>query len=284
MSFSNRRTDSGAIESQATSSKKAGRAGLAVALVAALAIGAIGSNGAVAQPVGRAVVDVTPLVADIGVPRQIRVSGTWAHACVPLSATLVEGGSGDADQLTVRLNVPQTLVACAQVLTPYSQVVSYTPSVRGKKRIAAVTNDGQYLGDGSLATRGPDDVTSLADITGMWYDPATNGSGLTFIHNGTSTVFGTWYLYDSQGNARWYTIQNVQWLQQGRVFEGTIYETTGHGVVCPPPFVACPVAFASATPRALARFTLNSATSARIEALAGNGSVLFSSNLVRAGI
>ena len=40
------------------------------------------------------------LVADAGVPRQIRVSGTWAHACAPLSATLVEGGSGDADQLT----------------------------------------------------------------------------------------------------------------------------------------------------------------------------------------
>ena len=277
MNFSKRRPQSGAINTQSTTRGSA--AGLALA-----AMLAIGTSGAVAQPVGRAVVEVTPLVADAGVPRQIRVSGTWAHACVPLSATLVEGGAQDVDQLTVRLNVPQTLVACAQVLTSYSQVVSYTPPVRGKKRIAVVTNDGQYLGDGSLATRGPDDVTALADITGMWYDPATNGSGLTFIHNGTSTVFGTWYLYDSQGNARWYTIQNVQWLQQGRVFEGTIYETTGQGVVCPPPFVACPVAIGSAVPRALARFTLNSETSARIEALASNGSVLFSSNLVRAGI
>jgi hypothetical protein len=100
------------LESQATGSKKAGRVPRpAVALVAALAIGAIGSNGAVAQPVGRAVVDVTPLVADAGVPRVIRVSGTWSPClCAPERDT-VEGGSGDADQLTVRLNVPQTLVA-----------------------------------------------------------------------------------------------------------------------------------------------------------------------------
>ena len=229
---------------------------------------------------------VNPLVADIDVPRAITVSGTWPHACPPLSASVVSADTSTTNTVVVSLAVPQTLVACAQVLTPYTLSAGYTPHVRGKLRLLVVTNDGQYLGESVLDTRGANDNRSLYDITGVWYDPATNGSGLTFIHSRTNdnAVFGTWYVYDPQGKSRWYSIQNVQWKQQGKVLEGAIYESLGKPVTCPAPFTACPVELGSAVSVGTARITLNGPSSALVEAIGPQGNVLFSSNLSKIGL
>lgn len=251
--------------------------------VLALALG-LAATGAFAQTTRLATVEVTPLVADVNVERQIKVSGIWPHSCGPMSASITPPGINVTGSVVVRLVVPQTFVACAQVLTPYSFNLSHTPTQRGEMRVAVVTNDGEFLGDGRIVTRGPDDNSAAADVTGVWYDLNTNGSGLTFIHNGGSVLFGTWYVYDSQGRPRWYTIQNVQWKQQGKVFEGTIYETSGRTVTCPSPFVACPVEAGNIFSVGTARFTLITSTTGRIDALGGNGQVLFSSNLVRVGM
>lgn len=229
---------------------------------------------------------ITPKVADVNVFREIAVSGTWPHACGPTGATLVTTDTDTSSTIVVRLAVPQTLVACAQVLTKYSVSVGYTPKARGRLRVVVVTNDGEFLGESSLETRAADDNRSLYDITGVWYDPATNGSGLTFIQSRANDngVFGTWYVYDTQGKARWYSIQNVQWKSQGKVLEGAIYETQGKSVSCPAPFNACPVEFSSATAIGTARITMNSADSAVVQALGANGNVLFSSNVSRVGL
>ncbi len=260
-----------------------GRWSRRLALTLALGLNFV-ATGAMAQTTRLATVEVTPLVADVNVERHIKVSGTWPHACGPLSASVAAPGVNVTGSVVVRLVVPQTFAACAQVLTPYSFTVNYTPTQRGVMKIAVLTNDGEFLGDGSIVTRGADDNSAFSDVTGVWYDPLTNGSGLTFIHDGANVLFGTWYVYDSQGKPRWYTIQSVQWKQQGKVFEGTIYETVGRSVTCPAPFLACPVEMSSVSPIGIARFTLITPTTAKIEALTSLGQLLFSSNLVRIAI
>ena len=147
-----------------------------------------------------------------------------------------------------------------------------------------VTDSGVYVGETVIKTRAANSNRSQVDLTGMWYDPASYGSGLTFIHgtNREDTLFGTWYAYDVQGMPRWFTIQNIIWKSAGLEAEGQILETSANSVVCLPPLVGCPVAFASIAPLTRANISIQSANSARIQALTANGQVLFTSNLIRA--
>lgn len=224
---------------------------------------------------------VTPVVADTRVPREIKISGYWP-GCVPVDAVLPGGGIVQQSTLTVRLVLPQTLVACPAAFLPYTVTVKYTPTLRGTNRILVLNIDGEYLGEGLIDTRAPDDQRPAFNITGSWFDPQSNGSGLTFVHSrvNDSAVFGTWYVYDATGKPRWYTIQNVEWKSQGRVMEGTLYQTSAVAN-CPPPFTACPVRFSVLTTVGRARLTITGDNSARVEALNSDGAVIFSSNVVR---
>lgn len=254
-----------------------------IARMAGIAFAVFTATLAHAEDLRTAKVAVMPLVADVNIERQIRVSGTWPHACGPMDAALVAGGINSNGSLVVRVTVPQTFAACAQVLTPYSFTLKYTPAARGTQRIAVLTNDGEFLGNGSLITRAADDNTPATDLTGLWYDPATNGSGVTFIHNGADRLFGTWYMYDTNGKPRWFSIQTLQWKQQGMAFDGIMYETIGRSGACAIPLATCPVDIIGIVPVGLARFTLNANGTAKIEALdvGGSGQVLFTSNLTR---
>ena len=227
--------------------------------------------------------EATPPVADLNVEREVKVSGTWPHACIPLGASVVAGLVSGS--IVVRLTVPRTLAACALVLTPYSFTVKYTPRLRAALRVLVLADDGEYLGEGLLDTRAAGDHRSAFDITGMWYEPQSNGSGLTFVHSRLTdnTVFGTWYVYDASGRPRWYTIQNTGWTSEGRVLEGTLYETSAVAS-CPAPFTACPAQIGVLVTVGRARVTLTGDNSARVEALTANGTVIFSSNVIRAEI
>jgi CubicO group peptidase (beta-lactamase class C family) len=62
-------------------------------------------------------------------------------------------------------------------------------------------------------------------FNGAWYDPETDGQGLTLeIREDGKTFVGFWYTYDSEGNLRWF-------LLQGEVINGeavvTIYLASG---------------------------------------------------------
>jgi hypothetical protein len=228
-------------------------------------------------------VTVTPAVADAGVAREIKITGAWP-GCVPVGATLADGGAVRPSALVVRLILPQTFAPCAAYL-PYTVTATYTPVSRGITRLLVLNADSEYLGEGLLDTRTPDDNRSAFNITGMWYDQQTNGSGLTFVHSrvNDNAVFGTWYVYDGSGKPLWYTIQDAVWKSQGRVMEGTLYQTSAIAN-CPAPFTACPARIGLLATVARARITLTGATSARVEALTSDGAVIFTSNVIRAEI
>ena len=62
-------------------------------------------------------------------------------------------------------------------------------------------------------------------FNGAWYDPATDGQGLTLeVREDGSTVVGFWYTYDDQGNQRWFVLQG---MAAGDEAEVTIYRTSG---------------------------------------------------------
>lgn len=64
-----------------------------------------------------------------------------------------------------------------------------------------------------------------ARFNGAWYDPATDGQGLTLEVRGDGvTVVGFWYTYDDGGAQRWFVLQGQVVDGEGRV---TIYSTEG---------------------------------------------------------
>lgn len=234
-------------------------------------------------------ITVTPEVADAGIARAIKISGNWM-GCVPVAAAVTPAMVFAPGTRVARLIFPQTLAPCAAVIAPYTVTATYTPAARGIEKLLVLNVDGDYLGEAWVDTRAPGDDRSAFNITGMWYDPQSNGSGLTFMHSrvNDNAVFGTWYVYDSTGKPRWYTIQDTVWKSQGRVMEGVLIQTLGAGSAgCPPPLTACPseqFALRLVVGVGRARITLTGPASALVEALAPGGAVTFSSNVIRAEI
>jgi hypothetical protein len=231
-------------------------------------------------------VGVSPQVADLGVVRTITASGLWPDACIPVSATLEEDLAAQLSTLVLRLRVPETLAACAQVATPYNLQVTYTPKVRGVLKVFALTQSGQPFGQNRVITSTSTDPRARVNLTGLWYDPATNGSGLTFIHayDGSDVVFGTWYVYSADGKPRWYTIQNSAWKNEGQTLEGKLYETAARQ--CGSNVPVCPPVLDTTKEVGIARVTFNPAFGvifdrASAEAFSPAGQLLFSSTIQR---
>jgi len=177
-------------------------------------------------------VTVAPLIANAGVERTITVSGVWPDACPPQDAALVPAMPGDST-ISIRLFQPQTLVACAQVVTGFSTSVSYTPGTPGTQRIVATLNDGRHFATGQLITRSTDKARASTDLTGVWYNAATNGSGLALFHSHASTdvLAGTWYVYDTAGKPHWFLIQNGFW-GDANIFYGDVVQTNAPAGNC----------------------------------------------------
>jgi hypothetical protein len=121
-------------------------------------------------------------VADVGVPRTIQIAGVWP-GCSPVGARVIESGRLAPTTRVVQMILPQTLMPCPAAFLPYTASATFTPTSRGIDRLLIHNVDGEYLGESLLDTRAPDDRRSAYNITGMWYDPASNGSGLTFVHS-----------------------------------------------------------------------------------------------------
>lgn len=136
----------------------------------------------------------------------------------------------------------------------------------------------------------PASPLSKFDVNGMWFDAATNGSGIALHHRRSTTdiAFGTWFLYNNNGESRWVSFQSTNWQQDGSVLEGLLIETRGGCQL--PSLVACPASgtFRTDPPQDLfsvtpsrARITFQSATRARAEVLTLSGAVLFTSELTK---
>ena len=243
-----------------------------------------------AQPVATvAIVQVTPVNAAPGVARTVTISGQWPDSCVPgifVDDSLV---AQTRSVFVSRVTNPIGGRVCLQVLTPYRFEFAYTPSVTGITRVV-VNGAVNTRGEGRIITTSDGAPRAAKDISGNWYDPNSNGSGLTFTHGylTSDTVFGTWYVYDRNGVARWYSIQNVVWKDSGS-FEGVLYETAAlpgkclNAVADP----ACPQVSVGIKQIGTVKATFtgifpldDTAPQAKIEAFSPNNSLLFSSRVI----
>ncbi len=248
-----------------------------------VAIVALGLSGQVAAQLSTPGFEIVPAVAAPGVARQVSVSLHWPLSCLPTGATVLASEIYRKRTVVVRIDSNgQNFIYCDDLVN-HKITVTVTPEAEGDVRVLVVRNDGTYLGETTIRTRAAASSRSQYDLTGMWYDPTTHGSGLTFLHGFTrdDVLFGTWYVYDATGAPRWYTIQSVQWKPGGLVAEGQIYETRASSVVCLPPFTGCPVAFATILSQSQARIVMQGPNNAQIQAIAPNGTVFFTSNIVR---
>lgn len=135
------------------------------------------------------------------------------------------------------------------------------------------------------------DVPSKFDVSGMWFDVATNGSGIALHHRRSvaDVAYGTWFLYSNSGESRWYSFQSANWQLDGTILEGLLYGFAGQCntlnlVACPAPGVLEKSANGSfpATPLpSRARITFQSATRGRAQVLSLGGAVLFTSELTK---
>ena len=196
-------------------------------------------------------ISVEPLVAPPGVKRTIHVSGFSTDACVPTEARI--GRGRQTLDVAVLLTVPPATAVCAQAFATWSFALEFTPDMAGNRDILVMTTEPGALGRGMLVTSYATAVRSKFNINGAWYDPATNGSGLTFDHRyaGSDTVFATWQIYDANGDPRWLSLQQTRWTGDGSVLEGTIYGTKSSPSYC----ATCPSVFTQVEALGEARIT-----------------------------
>ncbi|NJR71813.1 MAG: hypothetical protein HC782_01215 [Gammaproteobacteria bacterium] len=227
-------------------------------------------------------ISVVPAVARVGVERTVTVSGVWPTGCIPTALTPSREAVALTRALPLRLEISQTLVACTQAITSYEYRTTFTPTRAGDIRLIVYTAEGIASNETLMAVQSLDSTQSLYNLTGMWYDPATSGSGIVFVHSysTTDTVFGAWFIYDQKGDARWYSAQEGRWRNDTE-WNGVLYETSAAPNGCTPNLSACPQQFKSLRRVGTARVTMTGRNEAKLDALAADGSVLFSSNLVK---
>ena len=98
-------------------------------------------------------------------------------------------------------------------------------------RAAIVTTLGLMMAGAHAAPMTP-------DPTGMWYDPAQPGWGMSLTQQG-ETIFAVLFVYDANHNPQWFVASNVVDTGQvmnmlvGEVYSGPLYRTTGPAYAVP---------------------------------------------------
>ena len=172
-------------------------------VIASAALVAAYTGVAVAQGSSNGSVTVTPAIAVVDAARRIVIRGNWANACPPSTAEIVADASPSPAQLTIRLNEIFTFAACAQVITPFTYEVNYTPRVPGVLPVVVVTTGGQKVAEGRMTTVSNDDALAAVNLTGAWFESPTAKSLLMVSHSQTNpdALVGTWTLFDYSGRA-----------------------------------------------------------------------------------
>jgi hypothetical protein len=75
------------------------------------------------------------------------------------------------------------------------------------------------------------------DVSDLWWNPAESGWGLNLIQQ-ANVLFGTFFVYGSDGRARWYVASNLASSgpsgDRSQTFRGDLYESTGPLVLSTP--------------------------------------------------
>jgi hypothetical protein len=66
----------------------------------------------------------------------------------------------------------------------------------------------------------------LTDYSGIWFNPAESGWGLTLHQGSTHGMLGLLFVYGAEGRPEWYSLQNGRWLSSTR-WHSTLHRTTG---------------------------------------------------------
>lgn len=266
--------------------------------------GTRGGEGSISTVSAASIAPFTPIISvvpDVDVPNRARtivISGQALSGC-PFAdpqldgpASLLLGG------VVIRLDPVLTLAPCnTNATVPYRFDIPYTPTAVGTLRVVAASSSGGIRSESQIRTSAAQGRTrAVGNITGVWYDQATNGSGIQINHNfaGTDAVFATWYGYDPNGKARWVSIQNVTWQAGGTEFIGDLLETKSSVVQCTPipcPDSVSPKKFDSMTKIGTVRFRFtglepysDTVPQGVAEAFSLSGTLLFVSNIQRIGI
>ena len=217
-------------------------------------------------------VTVVPKSAPAGTPRTIVVTG----GC-PAALKRDETTPG-----VLKLRV--TDFTCPMGLVP-TAFLPHTAQAEGTLAVRLYFLDGADVVSETVvtATAGTR-ARSNGDISGMWYDPATSGSGISFHHNPASdAVFGTWFMFGTAGTSavrsRWFSLQGMQWISS-TVLEGIVLESASKLPSCAASN-SCPQSASAPGARGTVRVTLTGANDAKIETFDLFGAALFTSNLTR---
>lgn len=210
--------------------------------------GTKGGEGSISTVSAGSIAPFTPIISvvpDVDVPNRARtivISGQTLSGC-PYATPLLDGpASLLIGGVVIRLDPVQTFAPCnTNITVPYRFEIPYTPTAVGTLRVVAASSSGGIRSESQIrtsATQGRN--RAVGNITGVWYDQTTNGSGIQINHNFavSDVVFATWYVYDTNGKARWLSIQNVVWQAGGTEFTGDLLETKSAILICDP--IACP--------------------------------------------
>ena len=229
---------------------------------------------------------VHPMVGTPGQPRTIfLVQQPTKTGCGPFEVVL-DTSEMESRSLVVARTAYLQGYLCAPLLGPglMRAAIEFTPIKTGQLQVRWEGGANVTIQTVALP------AASKFDTNGMWFDAATNGSGISLHHRRDTTdgAFGTWFLFDSRGVSRWYTLQSASWQQDGSVLDGLLYRTEGNCVTVG--VAACPATGTLRTPPpqngflenpSRARITFQSASRARAEVLSLGGVVLFTSELTK---
>jgi hypothetical protein len=247
-------------------------------------------------------IEIKPAIAAPGVERTILLKGTWPDSCVPGGASVDAPYNDRLRTVIVQMIVlADSAQFCPAVFTPYMLELKYTPRAAGVDNLITVVRSPtlQVISrrEDKILVGDPKVVRGADDVTGLWFDPETNGSGLTLLHSfrDSDVVFGTWYVYDNSGIARWYSFQEAKWKTDS-ILEGVVYET--RSPPCPLGVAACP-ATAGTPPILVGNFRMTFKNlrpieqqvgnqrfepTATVEVIQPNGAVVITSRISRLGL
>jgi hypothetical protein len=154
-------------------------------------------------------IEVSPREADVGVERTIVVKGLWHNACPPVFRDVTVVPGDNPKLMLVNFDVLNTLVACAQVVTPFEKRFQYTPSHAGKLIVVASASDGREIASGEIQTY-LDDLSDV-DLSGMWADMSSPSGVLQISRSSVGDyVVGTLNVFGDDGASRWMILHSSE--------------------------------------------------------------------------
>ena len=244
-------------------------------------------------------VTVTPENAPPNTPRVITVRAPGGFYCLPLFGALSSANVADANLINITFpnfapgyvfSTPPAIAPCPAIVASIEQTFSYTPSATGVINVRVSQPDGPLTGRTSILTSPAGATRALADVSGMYYNSETNGSGLAIHHNvqgAKSELFGAWFAYDNAGRPRWLTIQETRW-ETTDILVGNLYETKANAGQCPTATPLCIAPLSSIQKIGTVRINFfilrpldDVFRATEVRAIGLDGSTLFSTNVFK---